>query len=103
MDSNSTLDEDNWGHWGKWAEEGGLRAGSQVVSSCPHPQLSTQGSGRRKAVSCLLLSFSTWGWLDKGLQEDGGAGRQGSWGHRDSGYQHGLGLQWWLPGGQGFA
>lgn len=27
-----------------------------------------KGQERRKAVTCLLLSFSTWGWLDKGLQ-----------------------------------
>ena len=52
----------------------------------------------------LLLSFfSTWGWLDKGLQKDSGAGRHGSRWHRDSGYHHRFGLQWWLPGGQGFA
>lgn len=50
-----------------------------------------------------LLSFSTWGWLDKGLQEDGGAGRHSSRWHWDSGYHHRFGLQWWLPGGQGFA
>lgn len=51
----------------------------------------------------LLSLFSTWGWLDKGLQKDGGAGRHSSGWHRDSGYHHRFGLQWWLPGRQGFA
>lgn len=70
------------------------RVGS--LSGCELPE-------KVNPVHLLLSFFSTWGWLDKGLQKDSGAGRHSSGWHWDSGYHHGFGLQWWLPRGQGFA
>lgn len=65
------------------------------LTSCEHPE--------KVNPVRLLLSFSTWGWLDKGLQKDSGAGRHSSGWHWDSGYHHRFGLQRWLPSGQSFA
>lgn len=70
------------------------RAGS--LNGCELPE-------KVNPVRLLLSYFSTWGWLDKRLQKDGGARRHSSGWHWDSGYHHRFGLQRWLPGRQGFA
>lgn len=89
------------------SEQEEVRAVSQVEFLCPpapeHPRAgSLNGCELPEKVNSdqlLLAFFSTWGWLDKGLQKDGGAGRHSSGWHWDGGYHHRFGLQGWLPGG----